>query len=445
MVENDRLRIDELFAHHSRWFWTFLFLAGSLAATILLKIGEVQYLELIFASELVVLIGLFVQNGLKTRVLRPSIVLGAMYLLFVSLGLALSVLALSRDFFIPDGLSLLKQPVWITVSRSVELAIDVGAMLYLAQQFFGDRVALLFTMNTYFWAGMASVLYSFISYPLNVLAGAQLGTFNIDHRMRGFFNEGGPYGLYVLSVFLVGVALYRIGAPGRLYIRISLFMLPIALVGSRSKAGAIAMTILLVLNLLLIRGTARRLIVLGVLVVAAIAVGSSLDLPAQLRAYRRAASFYERTSGVKSGDPNFIYGRIAGAFIVPRMLAAHPLAGIGWGNYGLVRNDPEYRGASAWARLYDDPSIGLAGTAAELGLPLTLLLLFCLLFPFLYLRRRQAPLYLQNLALVQPVVTLCGTHLNLTYPWVVTAFALALGCLHRPAPVPSSRLLRAES
>jgi hypothetical protein len=63
----------------------------------------------------------------------------------------------------------------------------------------------------------------------------------------------------------------------------------------------------------------------------------------------------------------------------------------------------------------------------ELGIPLILYLASCLLLPFIYLRRIKSPLYLTNLALLQPLVHLFGGQLNLTYPWIVTAFALGLG------------------
>jgi hypothetical protein len=61
---------------------------------------------------------------------------------------------------------------------------------------------------------------------------------------------------------------------------------------------------------------------------------------------------------------------------------------------------------------------------------LTVFLLICLMVPFVYLHRLGAPLYIKNLALLQPIVHAFGGQLNLTYPWVATAFALALGYHH---------------
>ncbi|MES2391442.1 MAG: hypothetical protein V4555_07365, partial [Acidobacteriota bacterium] len=77
----------------------------------------------------------------------------------------------------------------------------------------------------------------------------------------------------------------------------------------------------------------------------------------------------------------------------------------------------------------------------------------CFLVPYLYARRVHAPLYIRNLALLQPLVHLFGAQLNLTYPWVTTAFALALTYLYAhgalpvlavsPSPSPTPRLVEA--
>jgi hypothetical protein len=157
-----------------------------------------------------------------------------------------------------------------------------------------------------------------------------------------------------------------------------------------------------------------------------------------LRQYQATAAQYERLSHLHSNDASFVYGRVAGAFIVPRMIAAHPITGVGWGNYGILRNAPEYRGAAVFTEDADDPGLGIFGLAAEMGLPLLGGLLFLLFLPFFYLRHLRTPIWLSNLALVQPIVHLYGAQLNLTYPWIVTAFALGLG-LHYSGPIQISQ------
>jgi hypothetical protein len=196
---------------------------------------------------------------------------------------------------------------------------------------------------------------------------------------------------------------------------------------SYSKAGFLALITLFALNGLFARSLTQRLVILGSGLAIFIAITQIVDLPAVLRGYQASAAQYERLSHYHKEDANFVYGRIAGAYIVPRMIAAHPLTGIGWGNYGLLRNAPEYRGAAVFTEGADDPGLGMFGLAAEIGLPLLGGLLVVLFLPYIYLRSLKAPAWLSNLALVQPIVHLYGAQLNLTYPWVVTAFALGLG------------------
>jgi hypothetical protein len=245
--------------------------------------------------------------------------------------------------------------------------------------------------------------------------------------MRGFYNEGGPYGLYLISVFLIGLALYQQKWVKKSALQFAFVLLSIAFIGSKSKAAFCAVLFILLVNGLLAKSLKRR-VGLALLVIAFLAgIYQIVDLGKVAMAYQRATQAYEWLSHRHENDGNFIYGRIAGAFIVPKMVHEHPLIGVGWGNYGLLRNAPEYRGAAAFVSTYDEPALGIAGMTADLGIPLVLYLAGGLLLPFILLRRKKTPLYLTNLALLQPVIHLFGGQLNLTYPWIVTAFALGLG------------------
>jgi O-antigen ligase len=123
------------------------------------------------------------------------------------------------------------------------------------------------------------------------------------------------------------------------------------------------------------------------------------------------------------------------------MIAAHPFTGIGWGNYGNLRNSPEYRGASLFVAGADEPGLGIFGTAADLGLPLLAFLLFCLFVPVFYVRGREVQLYVLNLALWQPISHIFGSQLNLTYPWITTALALGLAYSRQQRVPPPERPL----
>ena len=410
-----------------KWQKIFLALAASLASTILLKYDTIQYLELLYLGLIVLLLLVFVHSGYFARWPRPVFYLGLCYAFFCVAACGLAVASLRFDFYKPLYLAPLKQPVVIAVARTVELIASVAGMLYMVQVFRGDLRKIRFTMRVYFWTGVASGIYSLLSWPLDVLNIVHLGAYSDLHRLRGFYNEGGPYGLYVISVLLVGAALHQLDWDSRRALRLFLVMMAVVFVMSYSKAAMLSLVLLFAINGLFAQSASRRLLVLGAGLVVVFGLMRIVNLPLMLRSYELTAASYERTSHYHAHDPNFVYGRVAGAYLIPKMIARHPLTGIGWGNYGVLRNAPEYRGDAVYVDDADDPGLGIFGVAAELGLPLLAFLLIVLLLPFFYLRHLRSPAYLTNLALLQPVVHLFGAQLNLTYPWVVTAFALGLG------------------
>lgn len=412
----------------------FLLLAAALSSTIVLKVGEIQYLELIYFLQLIVLLLVFPADRFQFSLFRPAFTLLWLYLIFALSAFVLALVALRYDFYYPSNITFLKYPVWITLSRIIELAIDVGAMIYLIQLFRADVKNLIFTLRVYFWVGVAGAMYSILTFPLNYFYEAQLGTYSDIHRMRGFFNEGGPFGVYMISEVLIGLVLYRQGWGSRGRIRLASVPIVIGLIGSQSKSAIFAAGLMVAMNALMVRQKGRR--VIAVLALATIASIAALmpSISGSIRVYANGPKEYEYLSNFAYGDNNYVLGRVAGAFIVPRMIAAHPVLGVGWGNYALVRNSPEYRGASAWAENYDASGLGLLGTAAEVGVPLTLFLIAIFFYPYFYLRRIGAPLVVKNIALMQPVIHIFGGQLNMTHPWLLTAFALGLGCYYSRHP-----------
>ncbi len=423
----------------TRWEKVFLFLVGSLASTILVKIGPLQVLELVYLLQIGILLQEVSRSEGRLRVFRPLARIGMYFAWFSAASFILALVALRLDFYAPEDLTPLKGPILITISRIVELMANVTIMIYLANQFRRFPGKARFTMRVYFWTGVASGIYSILTYPLDVAGIASLGAYQDDHRLRGFYNEGGPWGIYLLTVLFVGYVLLRLKweSPRRIWIAYAILVA--VLPGSASKAAAVAIPVFFLLIGLFARSlTAKIAIVTGLLIIT-IAAARIADPAALFRTYLRSSDVYERESARHRTDNNYIYGRVAGLFIVPRMVASHPLTGIGWGNYGLVRNAPEFRGASVWADIDDDPGLGIAGLTADLGLPLFCFLLVCLAIPFVTVRRLHAPAYLINMALLQPAAHICGAQLNLTYPWVVTSFALGLAFWSiNQAPAPAN-------
>ncbi len=414
-------------AWSSLWQTFFLLATGILATTILLKVIAIQWLELIYLAEIALLFFQFIRDNLRTVWYLPFLWLAVLYVLFMVAAMALAVASLRFTFYIPPLLPLYVYPVYITVSRIVELFANTFIMVSLADLFRKEPNKLRFTMRIYFWTGVVSALFSYVSY-LGELVGYPLyGVYLVTDRFRGFYNEGGPWGLYLMTVIFVGLALYQLQWETVLRLRTGLALLPVAFYKSYSKAAFSAVLVLLLINGLFTRGLGKRIVLLGAMAILALVGMRNLNLNEVVSLVDTDAANYERASHLHIGDGNIIYGRVAGRFIVPRMIAAHPYTGIGWGNYGVLRNDPDYRGASVWSDVADNPGLGILGYAAEFGLPLLASLLLLLILPYLLLRRLRAPVWLTNLALMSPLAHMFGAQLNVTYPWIVTAFALALG------------------
>jgi O-antigen ligase len=408
------------------WETVFLFLVGALASTVMLKIASIQYLELLYIVQFTVLAVAFFNARMQARVFRPLLLLAAGYGSIAVLSILLALTALRFTFYTEPDQGVLQLPVVITFSRVFELLIDAGAMLYLAGLFRARPETARFTMRIYYWFGVLSAIFSVLSYPLDRAGLISLGAYGDVHRFRGFYNEGGPYGLYVMTLLGVAWALVRLGWEPKRKTYVIMLLLISTLLMSQSKAALVAILFLFVIRSFFARNFRQRLvtIICGVAVLAL--VSQTFDLASKLRLWKEAGAKYERISHAHVGDPNVIEGRVAGLFIVPRMIAAHPLTGVGWGNYGILRNDPEYRGTAAWGEP-DEPGMGVLALAAEIGLPLLAVLLLYLFLPYFWLRRLGVPEYVANLALLQPIAHIFGAQLNLTYPWIVTAFALGIG------------------
>jgi hypothetical protein len=78
--------------------YVLVFLAATLSSTVMLKIAEIQYLELIFAIDFLFLLGMFAWSGLQVRIYRPFLEIGKSYALFLGLAFLLSFFSLQQDF-----------------------------------------------------------------------------------------------------------------------------------------------------------------------------------------------------------------------------------------------------------------------------------------------------------------------------------------------------------
>jgi hypothetical protein len=291
-------------------------------------------------------------------------------------------------------------------------------------------------LDAYIWVGTLSAVASIAFWILLKTAGiSTLLVYGPEDRVRGFFNEGGPYGVFLVSVGLVVLLRSRLFRPVYPVLRkIALCLLLAALFLSGSKLGLLAAACFCGIGML-VAGSRRQKLAL-VSACSALLIAFFVLFQGKMFGYAYAYLNFEDSLSYRPGDPSLIMGRLTGAFIVPRMIAAHPVLGIGVGNYSLMRNDPDYLQGLPSVDEWDLAGVGLLGSAAEFGIPLTLFLLALLLRPSLRAARRKDPPIVAVAAAFQPVAFLLGVNLNFFYPWLIAAFALAL----EPLPGTARRL-----
>lgn len=405
--------------------YVLVLLACTLSVTVILKIGSIQYLEVLFALDLVVLSWVYLEHDFRVQVFRPFWNLARSYGIFLVAVFLLSLIALRQEMH--TGVPLLQRPVFITISRMTELALDVFYALYLASVFRNSERLCALGAKIYWWMGIAGGIYSMVTYPLNYYFNLDLGTYNV-HRFRGFDNEGGPYGVYLLTLFALSIVMRQRGWLSKRRFYGGLFFFFICLAGSQSKAALVGLGLTGFMYLMWTLQGWKRIRLIAAFCIVIVTGAIVLDLPKNLELYGQAVAAYQQYSILHAQDANIVQGRIAGAVLAPRMIEAHPLLGVGWGNYPLVRDNPEYRQGSAFApTLADAPSLGPIDYMVDLGIPLWMYLTWINLKPLYLLRRRRVNSRVLTLAAMQPIAVLCGTHLNITYQWIVLALAMGIG------------------
>ncbi len=392
-----------------------------LASTVALKFASIQFLEYLYFLLIFWWVLRLARAHFVLRTDPPLLRLLLLWLVWCVLALVTTYYSLSRPFyiFLPG---LLHQPGWVSVARLAEVLANVAGMIFLGHVFRRDRRKLLFTMRVYFYTAGASGAYSLL-----VKLGWRLhhALPNATDRANGFYNEGGPYGLYVLTALAVGLFLRPLEARRKLFY-LSFFCCLFGLALSASKAAYAGMVLTMALLSLVAATWRQRLASAVAFAAVTFIILTQTPLQQGLQIYQTGSQKYEIDSNLDPGNLNLVGGRVAGLYFVPRMVAAHPWLGVGFAHYGLVRNTPEYRRLAAFVEINDVPGLGILQYLAETGIPITLFLLFVLFVPFALLRRTTHLRRATALGLMQPVAHLMGAQLNLTYPWVVSAFALGL-------------------
>ena len=356
-----------------------------------LRLADVQALEMLQLLRALLILLLFAQIGARIPTKGVWREYGRGFAAFLALTSLFAVAAIRLRFYAPSSISLLKFPIVLSISRILEIALAVYFLLAIADTLRTRPKLLKGALTAYGAIGIVSAIASLLALAIFMSTGSNaLFVSPLDHRARGFFNEGGPYGLFLVSVLIVLSLKRRLFPPASpIGTRAALALIWVVLFLSASKAGLLAAIVCGLATLATSAGRRRR--TLAVLILPIACLGFLALFQFALRGYVRSYVGFDETVLFRPTDRNLIMGRIVAAFIIPRMISAHPILGIGIGNYSLMRNDPDYLKGLPFVDDWDLPGLGLISDAAELGVPLTLFLAVLLLYPLRQARKQNAP------------------------------------------------------
>lgn len=407
-------------------------MAGTLAflpAFTNVRIGSLQPQDFALLLLLGFCVVRFLYSKLTFRIASGLRGLYKSYVLLLLVLAILSVLSVRLDYYSLFDVSYLKQPIIYSLSKLLQFAAVVCGFLWLANALMTSRTLLARVMNIYWATGIGCSIYALVCCAIMAVLHRDLAQSTIfgayyssGVRARAFFNEGGPFGIYLVSVYIVGFL--RRHVMKKPMGKVNLIILSAAFVLSSSKAGFFAAALLLLYSVVSAASFSQKVAYCVVSVSLLWGVATFLNFGKQLNGYIYSYENLDQQIALRGVDMNLVAGRVSALYIVPKMIAAHPITGIGFGNYPLMRNDPRYLGILPSIRQVEDvPGIGIPGIAAEMGVPATLWLLILLVLPAWRGRKRE-PIF-SIAAIYQLMAHTFAVQLTFFYPWVVSACAIA--------------------
>ena len=406
---------------------------GAFSAFTNLRLGSLQLEDFLLLLLLGFCLAKFVSSGFSFRI-APNFkgLFMSCFLLLLCL-FFLSLLAIRLKFFPLDDVSFLKQPVIFSLSKLLQFSAVFCGFLWLVNALAARKSRLGSALNIYWRIGIISSWYAILCYCVLVVvhfaAPSIFGAYGTEEgslRARGFFNEGGPFGIYLVSVYVIGLIRRRV--TGRRIGILNTAILSAAFFLSASKAGILAAAILMLFAIMSAASFRKRVYYLTIAIVLLGGAAIWLDLGNQLLGYWYSYQNFDEELAARGNDYNLVVGRVSALHIVPKMILAHPITGIGFGNYPLMRNDPDYLdGLPTITEIEDLPALGIPAIAAEMGIPVTIWLMSLLFTPYWISRKRGHVIAIGGIYL--PLASILAVQLTFFYPWFVAACAYAASCL----------------
>lgn len=351
-----------------------------------------------------------------------------MIFIFVSFFIV-SIPSFYREFYIPYYLEgvVTYRPILITCFRMLQLFI----CLYLTYYFYKSirtKEEFAYLLKTYIVIGLLDCSYGLISCFMYTKFLINLGGASFSDglfRINGTFNEGGPFGNYIVSVFIALFVYCNVKKVKKINIILSCLILSGTLIMCKSKAALCLIVLIALISFLKlsknnVKQISKWILIIFLLIIPILMLNKNNFINGINGYYQSYVSAnYIAYNHIEDG--NFVYGRVAGSHIIPQMIKNHFWLGIGLGNYPIVRNNPIYLQSFPQVFGADYSGLGILEVIAEVGVPLGILFIFILFIPMKLIKRRKLPFFLVPLASFQVLISITGTQITFMYPYIITS------------------------
>lgn len=333
--------------------------------------------------------------------------------LFLSL-LVISFLAIITNNVEYEYFGLLKSKYIISIVRTIELLL----CLVLANSIFNLKYYNTFTLHEilkiFINYNFILVLITLLLYSIDITTGSRLVSDGQDHRLRAFYVEGGPYGLYISTLFFIEYAHFK------RYIYLMVFLSVIFF--AKSKSGYIFAIIgflyLIFSNTKQLKEFVDPQKATKFLFIISLSIPLIIILTyfIGINYVNSIKDMYQATKE-RPTDTSLVMGRVAGSYIGYNIITNNPILGVGSGNYSLVRNNTIYRGFIPSVNKWDLGGLGgIFNLLIENGI-IGLSLFILTIFNFFRLTKYNVKYFLLF------ILPFCfGAQLYWVYPWAYIGF-----------------------
>lgn len=318
------------------------------------------------------------------------------------------------DFYPPAAVdNFFKESYVISLIRFIELLLCAVAFVYvyiLCSKLKNAHDIL----NVFLMQNAAFGLF-FIAALVLAYAGADLDlTYGKSHRLKGFFVEGGPLGVFYASLLCVDLVANR-------KVTISSIIFFIVILAAQSKAAIFLLVIYFFIYALFSEQSMKKKLI-SILFSCLIAAVGYVFYGDLVMGYIMDSMNIQQSLIGREDDPNIVMGRISGAFIGYNIILDNPIFGVGLGNYSLVRNNPDYLGFFPVVDQWDLTGLGMYTIQVENGL----LGILAFTFAFRCFYKRLIYSIPKSISLIPIICIFFGTQFYFLYIWVILGFAIGI-------------------